>query len=64
MAQIVIPDGLFREQKTTLDTHPLYEPLGLHSRISSAIEALKDFVKCNGDFMRKLIRQEIDRILL
>ena len=64
MTQIVIPGGLFREQKSTLDTHSLSEHLGLTSRISHAIETLKDFVKCSGDFMRKLIRQEIDRILL
>ena len=63
MTQINVPDPLIVEVKEIMDKHPTYKKLGLYHRTDYVVEVLKEFVKWNGEFNRKIYREEVDRIL-
>lgn len=63
MTQINLPLQLIKEVVKIMDNHPVYNSLGLDSKTAYVKEALKDFVKSNGDSYTKTLKSEADRII-
>jgi hypothetical protein len=63
MTQGNIPTELCKQVRTVVDDHPLYRSLGLDNNTACVKEALRVFIECNGECYRKVIREEIDRIM-
>jgi len=64
MVQVEVPTRLMKEVIKVAEGHPIYSTLDLDSKKSYVNEILKDFVKSNGEFIRKVFREEVDRILI
>ena len=63
MTQINLPNQLINEVKDIMDSLPVYKNFGLYHRSDYVKEALKEFVKCNGQPFRKAFSEEVDRII-
>lgn len=63
MVQVQVNDRIFDGLKEVMDNHPVFGNFGLHHKSDYVNEALKDFIKCNCDYTRKIIDEGIDRIL-
>lgn len=64
MVQVEVPTRLMKEVIKVAEGHHIYSTLDLDSKKSYVNEVLKDFVKSNGEFNRKVFREEVDRILI
>ena len=64
MTQINLHSEIISEVKNIMDCLPVYKHLGLYHRSDYVKEALKEFVKCNGQPFRKAFREEVDKILV
>ena len=64
MVQVDVILDKMKEVRKVADNHPYYSKLGLDSHKSYNDAVIDEFLRSNGDFNRKVIREELERLLI
>ena len=64
MVQVDVIFEKMKSIKIICDSHPYYSKLGLDSNRSYNDAVLDEFLRSNGDFNRKVLREELEQLLI